>query len=157
MTNQPTRDHILVIEDNPTDQRLIEESFAESGSELGFRSIGNGEEAVENLRELTTNESSSLPSLILMDFHLPGRNGDEIVEAIRTELALECLPVIMLTRSDDPENIARCHEAGANAYIQKPDEFDKWVGLAETVERIWFGPAVQAQTAPDDRSLGLGS
>lgn len=148
--NQPTRGHILVIEDNPSDQRLIEEAFAEAGSEIEFHWIESGGRAIELLREVTTNGSPSLPGLVMTDFNLSGGNGDELVEAIRTELALISLPVIMLTRSDDPENIARCYEAGANAYLHKPNEFDEWVSLAQTVEQFWFFHAGHVQIVPGD-------
>lgn len=150
MTGERVQFDILVIEDNASDQRLIEEAFTESGSELGVQAVDDGEVAVDLLRRFTSAKSSLLPGVVLLDLHLPGRNGDAVLETIRTELDLECLPVIVLTRSDNTEDIARCYQAGANAYLQKPAEFTDWISLAETVEQLWFTHARPPDICPPD-------
>lgn len=156
MREEGVQHDILVIEDNPSDQRLIEEAFTESRSELGIQTVGDGDVAVDLLRRLTSTGSSLLPDVVLLDLHLSGRNGDAVLDTVRTELGLECLPVIVLSCSDNAEDVALCYEAGANAYLKKPDGFTDWVSLAETVEHLWVEHARQPNICPPDRSPEVG-
>lgn len=74
-----------------------------------------------------------------MDLNLPGKDGCEVLEAIRDDPKLHSLPVIMLTSSGTSEDIARCYAARVNAYLTKPIDVDEFDSLVESVERFWFG------------------
>lgn len=136
---------ILLVEDNPGDVRLIEEAFEETDTETRVHAVTDGREAIE----LVTDESAaglpSIPDLALIDLNLPQKDGCEVLEAIRGEPRFRGLPVVILTNSESSEDITRCYDARANAYLTKPVDPDEFVSLVQTVEQFWFE---QAQLPP---------
>lgn len=140
LTDDPIE--ILLVEDNPGDVRLIREAFEGVDHETVFHPITNGDEAVDWLTEPVTHESASVPDMALLDLNLPGRDGDEVLKAIRAHSQLETLPVIMLTSSSAREDVERCYTASANAYLTKPTDPSDFQALAENVEQFWFKHAI---------------
>ncbi|NHN47314.1 response regulator [Halostella sp. JP-L12] len=129
---------VLLVEDNPGDVRLTREAFAATDAETTIRAVDDGDDAVERLARRSASESASLPDLALVDLNLPGRDGCGVLEAIRDDPDLRRLPVVMLTSSEDREDIAQCYDANANAYLSKPTDPAEFVALAEAVEDFWF-------------------
>lgn len=127
--------HVLLVEDNPGDIRLIKEAFAAVEQDLSFRVIEHGDVAVTKLTEQSLDPT---PDLVLLDLNLPGTDGEEILETLRDDPDMGTLPVIILTGSDATEDVKRCYEAQANAYLTKPTGPTELTALAETVERFWF-------------------
>ncbi|MFC6824624.1 response regulator [Halopelagius fulvigenes] len=142
------RVEILLVEDNPGDVRLIREAFKAAGSETTLRPVTNGDDAIDRLRKRVTDESRTLPDIALVDLNLPRTDGCAVVESIRGDPRLRLLPVIMLTGSGDGEDVGRCYDASANAYLTKPTDPDEFVTLAEAVERFWFE---HVELPPDER------
>lgn len=129
---------ILLVEDNPGDIRLLQEAFDATSTETDLQTITHGDDAIEFLTRQATEEPSSLPDLVFVDLGLPGRHGCEVLEAIRENSQLKRLPVIILTSSDANEDIARCYDALANAYLTKPSDLEGFISLAEMIEVFWF-------------------
>lgn len=127
---------ILIVEDNPGDVRLLREAFGVTERETTLRTATNGDDAVDYL----TRESSAdeIPDLVLLDLNLPGRDGCDVLEAIRDDPHLEGLPVIMLTSSEAEEDVARCYSAGSNAYLTKPTTPEGLVSTVEYIEEFWI-------------------
>ncbi|MGZ8940422.1 MAG: response regulator, partial [Limisphaerales bacterium] len=71
--------------------------------------------------------------VLLLDIRMPKVDGVEVLRRLKGDVSLKNLPVIMLTTTDDPEEVKRCHELGCSAYIQKPVDYDKF---AEAVQRL---------------------
>ena len=134
-SDKPTE--ILLVEDNPADVRLITEAFAATDRETSLRTINDGYDALHHLKRTATVESDRLPDLALVDLYLPGKDGCELLEAIRDDPHLQRLPVIILTSSDDDGDVVRCYEATANAYLTKPTTHDEFVSLVEALEQFW--------------------
>ncbi|WP_121741571.1 response regulator [Natronorubrum halophilum] len=132
---------ILLVEDNPGDIRLTEEAFKATDTETTLHSITTGDRAVDFLTRQIATESASLPDFVLLDLNLPGKNGCEVLEAIRSDPQLKPLPVIVLTSSEAAEDIERCYDARANAYLTKPKGPDEFEALAKAVEKFWFEQA----------------
>lgn len=128
---------ILLVEDNPGDIRLTEEAFTASDHETDLRPVMNGDEAVDLLCEQASHEPDSLPDIALVDLNLPGRDGCEVLNAIRDHSQLKHLPVIILTSSSESEDIKRCYNAAANAYLTKPTDPGKFESLAENMGEFW--------------------
>jgi len=129
---------ILLVEDNPGDARLTQEAFKEIDCETTIHIVTNGDDALKFLTQQGAYESASLPDFVLLDLNLPGKDGCDVLEAIRNDSQLRPLPVIMLTSSGASEDIARCYNARANAYLTKPTDPAEFIMLAEAVERFWF-------------------
>ena len=135
-TDEPIE--ILLVEDNPGDVRLTREAFRATDRETTFEVVTDGERAVEFV---SRSSDRSLPDLVLVDLNLPGRNGCAVIEAIREDPQLGCLPVIVLTSSRDEEDVARSYDARANAYLTKPTDPAEFVALARRIEEFWFDRA----------------
>lgn len=130
---------VLLVEDNPGDVRLIREAFSTLERGTALEIVTRGDEAVELLTQQATDDS--LPDIALLDLNLPGRDGCGILETIRDDPRLQYLPVVILTSSEAEEDIARCYDANANAYVTKPTDPTAFRAVAEAVERFWFETA----------------
>lgn len=135
-TGDPTE--VLLVEDTPGDARLVQEAFTSIDSEATLHTVTEGEEAIDVLKQRRNGESASLPELVLVDLNLPGVDGCDVLELIRADSQLQSLPVIMLTSSKAADDVRRCYDAHANAYLTKPTDLDEFVSLVETLERFWF-------------------
>lgn len=143
MTSTPARPNvgtsrqpidILLVEDNPGDVRLLEEAFKETEIDQTHRVFTNGDAALDFLLQ---SSEPSYPDLILLDLDLPGKDGCEVLEILREKPQLEWLPVIMLSGSSDSEDVERCYNAKANAYLTKPTDPSEFVSIVEAVEQFW--------------------
>ena len=108
---------LLYIEDNPANQRLMEDIIEEIG-DIKLQIAPSAEIGLEIMRHCS-------PALVLMDIHLPGMNGYQALEAMRRDPQLQTLPVAALSANAMPGDIKRGLEAGFNAYLTKPLELDK--------------------------------
>ena len=126
---------ILLVEDNPDDAELTRIAFAEAGVDYRLHVVGDGVQALAYLRGCSTSE---LPSLVLLDLNLPKLNGREVLEAIRANPATRSLPVVVLTTSAEPFDVDTVYELGANSYIQKPVEFERFVEVVRQIGLYWL-------------------
>ena len=126
---------ILLVEDNPDDAELTRIAFAEAGVDYRLHIVGDGVQALAYLRGCSTSE---LPSLVLLDLNLPKLNGREVLEAIRADPATRSLPVVVLTTSAEPFDVDTVYELGANSYIQKPVEFERFVEVVRQIGLYWL-------------------
>ena len=131
---------ILLVEDNPGDIRLTEEAFeaATIDAEITVRTISNGDDAVDFLNERADDETRSIPDIALVDLNLPGKDGCAVLDVIGADPQLKRLPVIILTSSANRDDIERCYDARANAYVTKPTTPDEFESLVESVGQFWF-------------------
>jgi CheY-like chemotaxis protein len=126
---------IFLADDDADDRFLIKEATKEIDPNVNFVEAENGSELIEKIE---SNETPD-PSLIVVDMNMPVMNGLEAVEAIRSNPALEEVPTVMLSTSNDPELANKAIKSGVNEVLVKPSTFK---GLLEVVRRIinWFRP-----------------
>ena len=132
---------ILLVEDNPDDVELTRIAFAEAGSAHRLTVVSDGAEALDYLfarGKHADRDPASLPSLVLLDLNLPKLDGREVLQAIRADDTTRRLPVVILTTSSEPSDVERAYALGANSYIQKPVEFDRFVEVVRQVGRYWL-------------------
>jgi CheY-like chemotaxis protein len=117
---------ILIVEDDDGHAFLIEDNLRRAGVHSQFLRFCDGQEALDFLSGRTTSPKfvPHQPYLLLLDIRMPKVDGVEVLRQIKTSPELRTLPVIMLTTTDDPREVARCHEYGCNVYIQKPVSFE---------------------------------
>jgi len=100
--------------------------------------VRDGQEALEVLfREGDYGTDTPRPDLILLDLNLPKVNGLEVLRRVRASEALSTIPVIMLSASDRDEDVVKSYEVGANTYILKPVEFEKFQHAIEVLGEYW--------------------
>ncbi len=110
---KPTRkkSRILVIDDNPTDQKIISSALSRGG--YGVLNAVDGKTGLAKTREL-------LPDLVILDYNLPDAKGSEICQAIKADKITCGIPVLFLTWIDSPGSIIDMYEQGASNYLAKP-------------------------------------
>ncbi|NKE36693.1 response regulator [Natronococcus sp. JC468] len=131
----PSRE-VLLVEDNPGDVRLTREAFAATDGDHTLRAVTTGEDAMAFLERRAREDA--LPDLVLLDLNLPGIDGGTVLERIRASPELRQLPVIVLTSSDDDEDVAASYRRAANAYLTKPIAPDDLVSMIGSLETFWF-------------------
>ncbi|MCC7158769.1 MAG: response regulator [Ignavibacteria bacterium] len=130
--------HILLVEDNEGDVRLIREAFSESKIEKNFSVATDGEDALNFLHAKAQYSARIKPDIILLDINLPKKNGFEVLEKIKTDPALRKIPVIMLSSSSSEEHVTKSYDLNANCYVTKPVDFDEYTKAVKIIEDFWF-------------------
>lgn len=129
---------ILIIEDNPAEVRLLREAFKESSLHPTLYILGDGASAIRFLDEIKQENSQGLPHLILLDLNLPLKNGFEILQHIKGDVALKRIPVIVLSSSQNPDDIAKAYDLHANCYLTKPVDFEPFFEIVKALEYFWL-------------------
>lgn len=132
---------VLLVEDNLGDVRLVEEAFESSDSEATLHTVTDGEEMLDFLHRRDEYKSAPTPDLALLDLQLPDRHGTELLERVQEDPKLGRLPVIVLTSSEEREDVLDSYRHQANAYLTKPSDHGSFVSLVESLEAFWFGQA----------------
>ncbi|HEV7555011.1 MAG TPA: response regulator [Kofleriaceae bacterium] len=132
---------ILLVEDNPTDEKLTVRAFKKSGIANEIFVVRDGAEALDFVFASgphAARTAQELPSIVLLDLKLPRIDGLEVLRRIRADERTKLLPVVVLTSSKEDEDIARSYSLGANAYVRKPVEFAEFVEAAKTLGLFWL-------------------
>ncbi|MEJ7597585.1 MAG: response regulator [Kofleriaceae bacterium] len=132
---------ILLVEDNPSDEKLTLRAFKKSGVANEITVVRDGAEALDYVFGTGTHagrDITQLPSIVLLDLKLPRVEGLEVLRRIRADERTKLLPVVILTSSKEEEDIARSYSLGANAYVRKPVEFSEFVEAAKTLGLFWL-------------------
>lgn len=87
-------------------------------------------------------EPAPIPSVILLDLNMPGKDGRDVLKYIKTTDEYKSIPVIILTTSSDDRDVEKCYELGANTYIVKPVDFDKFIVAIRSLKEYWFNIAI---------------
>jgi len=135
---RPAQRQILLIEDNPAEARLACEAMLEGGMAATLLTIPSGRVALTALQSRAANDSAGLPDLILLDLHLPDLGGLAVLEAVKGDPDLRHIPVIVLSSSRDPADVARAYQAGVNCYLAKPLELTEFVSLLRIIDDFWL-------------------
>ncbi|GAB1406614.1 response regulator [Thermomonas brevis] len=133
---------ILLVEDNPDDAELTRIAFEEAGSTHALEHVGDGAEALDYLfgrGRHADRAGAPLPAVVLLDLNLPKLSGREVLQALRAEPRTRGLPVVVLTTSVEPFDVDEVYALGANSYIQKPVEFDRFIEAARQIGVYWLG------------------
>jgi CheY-like chemotaxis protein len=133
--------HVLLVEDNPTDEKLTLRAFLKSGIANEMVVVRDGAEALEYVfctGRHAAREAATGPALILLDLSLPKVGGLEVLKKIRADDRTKLLPVVVLTSSKEDEDIVRSYSLGANAYVRKPLAFPEFAEAANTVGMFWL-------------------
>lgn len=128
---------VLVVEDDPVAATLIHRHLEHLGLANPIRVVGDGDEAVAWLAGGATDGATEVPALILLDHHLPGRSGLEVLRWAHAQPALRSVPVLMLTGESDVAGISEAHSLGARSYLVKPVGFDALGDVVRGLEVRW--------------------
>lgn len=137
----PETQPILLVEDSPEDFETTERAFRRSGLKNPIFRCSDGDEALDFLHRrggYADPDKAPRPGVILLDLNLPGTDGREVLSDIKADPALQQIPVIVLTTSNDDRDIDACYRAGASSYIQKPVDLEGFMKAIERLNDYWF-------------------
>jgi CheY-like chemotaxis protein len=119
---------IIMVEDDEGHARLIERNIRRSGVNNEIIPFANGTDAVNHLfgRDGTGLVHKDDALLILLDLNLPDMTGIDILKRVKENQYLKQAPVVVLTTTDDAQEIKRCYELGCNVYITKPVNYENF-------------------------------
>ena len=133
----PTSDlRVLVVEDTPVHALIIERILSKAGVRNVVR-ISSGEEAIQ-LVTLGQSGKALKPDLILLDLHLPGVSGMQVLEAVKSSPLTRSIPVVVISGSESEKDVAQCLESGANAFIFKADNYDEFRRALTRTTDFWL-------------------
>ncbi len=128
--------HIFVAEDGDDDLLLIQEAIASYDTAAVVHVARDGMAAVELLLDLSRSSKTPL-DLAFFDINMPIRNGLEALQMVRQEIDFATLPVVIFTSSDQREDINLAYRSGANAFVQKPSEYNQLVVTIHCILRFF--------------------
>ncbi|MGW7432200.1 response regulator [Streptomyces sp. NPDC054861] len=143
MMTAPARAYdVLLVEDDMADAMLIEEALSERGAR-NLVQVTDGVAALEHLRA----PGAVRPDLIVLDLNMPRMNGRDLLQILKTDEALQSIPVVVLTTSSAPEDIAGAYHSHANAYVTKPVNLDEFEKAVQSIDAFYLDTATRAPRA----------
>ena len=120
---------MLIAEDDMGHAALIQKNLRRSGIKNEFIHFRDGGEVLDFLFKRTPEAQrvNGIPYLLLLDINMPGIDGIEVLKQVKEDAKLRKMPVIMLTTTDDPREVEKCHKLGCNSYVAKPVDYDQFV------------------------------
>lgn len=126
--------HVLLVEDDPGDVLITKEAFAENKVRNHLSVVNDGVKALQFLRREADYADAPRPDLILLDLNLPRMDGHEVLASIKSDADLQRIPVVVLTTSDAEEDVLRSYDLHANAYVTKPVDFERFLGVVRQID-----------------------
>ncbi|HEX4342390.1 MAG TPA: response regulator [Verrucomicrobiae bacterium] len=138
---------ILLVEDSQNDVELTLTALAENNLVNEVVVARDGAEALDYLyaRGKFANRPSGLPAVVLLDLKMPKVDGLQVLKIMKSDEALQRVPVVMITSSREEQDLLRSYQLGVNAYVVKPVDFQKFV---ESMKQIGFFWAVINEPPP---------
>ncbi len=139
---------ILIVEDNPDDEVLVLRALKKCNVTNKIDVVRDGAEALDWLFRTGAHEGreGSDPAVVLLDLKLPKIDGLEVLRRLRADDQTRRLPVVVLTSSDEQEDMIRSYDLGANSYVRKPVEFG---AFSEAVSRLGLYWLLLNEPPPD--------
>jgi len=132
---------ILLVEDNSDDEALTLRALKKNNIRNEVVVARDGAEALDYLfgtGAYTNRDLSVMPQIILLDLKLPKVDGFEVLNRVRSEEITKFLPVVILTTSNEDQDRIRGYGLGANSFVRKPVEFDKFIEAVRQLGLYWL-------------------
>jgi two-component system, response regulator len=136
-----TAQTILLVEDDPDEEQLALFAFQQSGFQDQVVVARDGQEAVDYMLAQGAHcnrDISDIPRVVFLDINLPKLNGFEVLKAIRGNATTSLVPIVLLTTSDQACDRIEGYRHGANSFVRKPDDLDKFVASIHELGNYWL-------------------
>ena len=132
---------ILMADDDPDDQILLQEALRENQIPNTVCFVENGEELIDFLTGKGKFEGSEriIPGLILLDLNMPKMDGRQALKFVKADPILKKIPIVVLTTSRADTDILECYDLGVNSFISKPVNFQELVEVTREISNYWLG------------------
>jgi CheY-like chemotaxis protein len=131
---------ILVADDDAQDAMLVRMAVKRASLGLRLETVKDGEEAIDYLLGrggYKDRQTHPFPSMMLLDLKMPRLSGFDVLDFVRGQPGLRQLPVVIFSSSDDPTDIRRAYDSGANSYLCKPHSNGDLSALLKAIEEYW--------------------
>lgn len=132
---------ILLVEDNPNDVELTLRALKKNNIANNIHVVTDGAEALEYLfanGRYSNRDMNLIPKLVILDLKLPKVSGLEILKKIKSDERTRAVPVVVLTSSKEESDIIASYKLGANSFIVKPVDFDKFISTVRELGMYWL-------------------
>lgn len=129
--------NVLLVEDHAADRRLVEEAIADCHIDVDLQAVSDGEHAINYIKKNGEYAKASRPDLIILDLNMPRKGGHEFLEEVHTVLKADDIPVVLLTVSDDQNDIQRALDSHMNYYMAKPVNGVKLQQVLSVINELW--------------------
>ena len=130
---------ILIVEDSQEDYAAILRALDCKTEEVHITRNSDGDTALETLRELVADgKIGRLPQVILLDLNLPGTDGREVLHELKSDELLRVIPIVVLTTSTNPRDVAYCYRSGVSGYCVKGGDRATFVETIGAFKRFWL-------------------
>lgn len=125
---------VLLVEDDPGDVMMTREAFHDYKLHNELHVVSDGAEAMAFLRQEGEYAGRPRPDLVLLDLNLPRMDGRQVLEAIKSDPELASIPVVVLTTSENEDDVLRSYSLHANAYVTKPVDFQRFIEVVRQID-----------------------
>jgi len=131
---------ILMADDDPDDQILLQEALKENNIPNSVCFVENGEELLDFLHKRGKFEEVEFsPGLILLDLNMPKMDGRQALKLLKADPVLKKIPIVVLTTSRADSDILECYDLGVNSFVSKPVNFAELVDVTREISNYWLG------------------
>ncbi len=134
---------VLVVDDDITDIMAIQRALRDmvETNEIVFETFSDGDEILARLNEEFSEKKHTeipVPYMMFLDLNMPRMDGRETLQAIKEIPKLASIPIIILTTSQNEEDIVRSYDLNANCFITKPVDFDQFIYMVHSIKEFWL-------------------
>jgi CheY-like chemotaxis protein len=129
---------ILLVEDSEYDARRTMSTLKTGKVRNRVRWVEDGVEAMEFLRQQGAHADAPRPDLILLDWYMPRMHGEEVLDEIKKDPDLKRIPVVIMTSSDQEEDVRKAYNLHANCYVTKPVNAAEFIDKVRSIEDFWL-------------------
>lgn len=131
---------ILLVEDSPVQQALTRRALEDSSFAAELHVVDDGVAALQYLKgegKFANKNSNPRPDIVLLDLNMPRMSGHEFLDKLKQDPKLAQIPVTVLTTSSSDSDATASYARGANAFVTKPAEYEKFVELLRALGQFW--------------------
>ena len=125
---------VLLVEDDPGDVMMTREAFQDYKLHNELHVVSDGAEAMAFLHQEGEYAGRPRPDLVLLDLNLPRMDGRQVLQAIKSDPELASIPVVVLTTSENEDDVLRSYSLHANAYVTKPVDFQRFIEVVRQID-----------------------
>lgn len=131
---------ILLVDDDAYDVQLTRSALEACAVMADVRAVGDGLEALDYLyrRQAFAGLPAVQPALVLLDLKMPRVDGFDVLTQVKRDAVLHVIPIVVLTSSRQPRDLARAYELGANGYVVKTMDFEAYAAALQAVHHYWL-------------------
>lgn len=133
---------ILIVDDDEDDRLMARDALTAGGTDPeDLRFVCDGEELMNYLQRTGTyagETSPPRPGLILLDLNMPRKDGRTALKEIKSNPALRDIPIVILSTSEENEDISQSYAVGGNSFVKKPDSYKRLVDKLREISHYWF-------------------